>query len=377
MDPWTQTLDLLSQIVTPLWATLLQYIPLLLLGLIILTVFGLVRMWLHNAARNASRVPRPLPAGPVPDGVHMPSGSLWPFVAPIGLLLIFFSLAIGGGEGSFLNIPIAFLGIVIGVGGAIGWYLDADREYDQLGAHDHGLRLAAETSAKPGPVVIPEGIHLPGNSAWPFLAPIGLFFIFAGLALGPLLVLAGVVMAIVSAVGWYLDANREFVQVEAGHVPEPVTRDPVRIFPHQLVPVFGGLAVLAIVLTLGPWLLTFLPQQSAGEDQGPPATMTPFLSASTVTNFDQGRIVIPANTPGVMLTFDNNQAGVPHNVAIEDPATDGSYLFNGELITGVVSITYELPPLPAGSYTFVCVVHPPMVGTVLVKDGPPPPPLPS
>ena len=52
MDPWTQILDLLSQVVTPLWATLLQYIPLLLLGLIILTAYALVRMWLHNGARN-------------------------------------------------------------------------------------------------------------------------------------------------------------------------------------------------------------------------------------------------------------------------------------------------------------------------------------
>ena len=356
--------------------TLIQYIPLLLLGLLILVGYGLVRMWLHNGARNASRVPRPLPAGPVPDGVHMPSGSLWPFVAPIGLLLIFFALAIGGGEGVFLNIPVAFVGIVIGVVGATGWYLDANREYDQLEAHDHGLRLAAETPATPTPVVIPEGIHLPGNSAWPFLAPIGLFFIFLGLALGPLLIVAGIVMAVASAAGWYLDANREFVQVEAGHVPEPVTRDPVRVFPHRLVPVFEGVAVLAIVLTLGPWLLTFLPQQAAAGDDGPPATMTPYLSASTATNFDQGRIVIPADTPGVMLTFDNKQDGVPHNVAITEPADPATFLFNGELITGVATITYALPPLPAGSYPFVCIVHPPMKGTVLVKAGPPPPPAP-
>ena len=78
--------------------------------------------------------------------------------------------------------------------GATGWYLDARREYDQLDAHDHGLRLVAEThgTGAPAPVVIPEGIHMPGPSAWPFLAPIGLFFIFLGLVLGPLLIVAGV-----------------------------------------------------------------------------------------------------------------------------------------------------------------------------------------
>jgi hypothetical protein len=157
-------------------------------------------------------------------------------VAPIGLVLVFFSLAIGVSDGTFLNIPVALVGIVIAVFGAVGWYLDANREYEQLDAHDHGLTLAAKSAGTPAPVVIPEGIHLPPNSAWPFLAPIGLFFMLLGVALGPLLIVAGVVMGAISAAGWYLDANREFVEVEAGHVPEPTTRDPVRIFPHKLVP---------------------------------------------------------------------------------------------------------------------------------------------
>ena len=51
MDLWNQVLGLMSQFVTPLWGTLLQYIPLLLLGLIVLTILGLVRIWVHNGAR--------------------------------------------------------------------------------------------------------------------------------------------------------------------------------------------------------------------------------------------------------------------------------------------------------------------------------------
>ncbi|MCY7419898.1 MAG: hypothetical protein LH650_15680, partial [Chloroflexi bacterium] len=58
MDPWNQVLDLLSQVVTPLWATLLQYIPLLLLGLTVLVMLSIVRAWASNASGNASRVPR-------------------------------------------------------------------------------------------------------------------------------------------------------------------------------------------------------------------------------------------------------------------------------------------------------------------------------
>ena len=122
-----------------------------------------------------------------------PVAPLWPFVAPIGLLLMFFSLAVGGGEGLFLNIPIAVTGLLIAAIGAAGWYRDAHREYEQIEAHEHGLRLVAETPGPPVPVVIPEGIHMPGPSPWPFLAPIGLFFVFLGLVLGPLLIVAGAV----------------------------------------------------------------------------------------------------------------------------------------------------------------------------------------
>ncbi len=372
MDLWNLTLDLTSQIVTPLWATLLQYIPLLLIGLLLLVLFGLAWIWHRNSVGNASRVPRPLPAGPMPAGVHLPSGSVWPFVAPIGLLLMFFSLAVGGGEGLFLNIPIAVTGLLIAAIGAAGWYRDAHREYEQIDAHERGLRLVAGTPGQPVPVVIPEGIHMPGPSPWPFLAPIGLFFVFLGLVLGPLLIVAGAAMALAAAAGWYVDANREFVQVEAGHAPEPATRDPVQVFPHKLVPVFVGVAVVAIVLTLGPWLLTFLPKQAAVGDQGPPATTTPYLSASSATSFDQGQIVIPADTP-VTLTFDNKQDGVPHNVAIDDPATPDKLLFAGDTIKGVATIEYHLPPLAAGTYQFRCTIHPPMIGTLLVKAGTPPP----
>ena len=106
--------------------------------------------------------------------------------------------------------------------------MDANREYDVLDAHDHGLRLPAQTEAAPAHTeVIPEGVHLPGPSAWPFLAPIGLVFMFLGLVLGPLLIVGGAFMAIAAGIGWYLDANREYEQVEATGTPRspsPATR---------------------------------------------------------------------------------------------------------------------------------------------------------
>src|SRR5262245_56766531 len=138
MSPWDQLLDLMSRFITPAWDTLLQYIPLLLIGLLLLTIPAMALVWRRNASLNRSRVPAPLPAGPVPPGVHLPPPSIWPFIAPIGLFLVFLALALGGGEGTFINIPLAFLGAVIAVVAAAGWYRDANREYDALDAHDHG-----------------------------------------------------------------------------------------------------------------------------------------------------------------------------------------------------------------------------------------------
>jgi plastocyanin len=196
---------------------------------------------------------------------------------------------------------------------------------------------------------------------------------FLGLVLGPLLIVGGAFMAIAAGVGWYIDANREYVQVEAGHEPEPVTRDPVKAFPRWAAPTFAAVGGFVILLTLAPWFLSLIPEQSAGSAEvGPPPTTTPFLSASAATHFDQGRIVIPADTP-VTLTFQNDQAGVPHDVAVAAEADPGTWLFAGDQITGVATIEYQLPAFPAGEYTYHCTIHPPMVGTLLVREAAPPP----
>jgi hypothetical protein len=374
---WDQALDLVSRFVTPAWETLLQYIPLLLIGLLALSLLGIVWVWRRNAVVNRSRVPAPMPAGPVPEGVHLPPGSIWPFIAPIGLFLVVLALALGGGEdGLPINLALASVGLLVFLVAAAGWYVDANREYDVLDAHDHGLTLPAQAgSLVPRTETIPEGVHLPGPSAWPFLAPIGLVFMFLGLELGPLLIVGGAFMAIAAGAGWYIDANREYQQVEAtGHPAEPLTRDPVKVFPRWAAPTFAAVGGFVILLTLFPWFLSLIPEQAAeGGDVGPPPTTTPFLSASTATHFDQGRIVIPADTP-VTLTFQNDQAGVPHDVAIASEAEPDTWLFNGDDITGVATIDYQLPPFAAGEYTFHCTIHPPMVGTVLVREAPPPPP---
>ena len=71
----------------------------------------------------------------------------------------------------------------------------------------------------------------------------------------------------------------------------------------------------------------------------------------------------PAGQP-FKIAFSNNDSGVQHNVEIKK--ADGSSAFRGEIVTGVTTITYDVPALEAGAYTFNCTVHPAMTGTLTV-----------
>jgi mono/diheme cytochrome c family protein/plastocyanin len=89
------------------------------------------------------------------------------------------------------------------------------------------------------------------------------------------------------------------------------------------------------------------------------------LAASGIA-YDQTDLTAPANTP-FQIAFTNNDAGIPHNVSIHEGSPTGTEVFKGTIFTGVATQTYDVPALPAGTYSFVCSVHPNMVGTLTVK----------
>jgi hypothetical protein len=102
-------------------------------------------------------------------------------------------------------------------------------------------------------------MHLPGPSAWPFLAPVGLLFVVAGLVFGPAMLVGGLVMATIAVIGWLLDAGNELDDLEKHGHPSQADRDPEKAWPRRLIPVYFIVGVLAIGLTLTPWLLSLLP----------------------------------------------------------------------------------------------------------------------
>jgi hypothetical protein len=173
------------------------------------------------------------------------------------LLFIVFSVALGPFE-TILNTALLVLGATIAVVGIVGWYIDANREYIQVEAADHGGG-AAVTEPPGWSLTPPAGLHLPGPSAWPFLAPVGLLFMVGGLIFGPALLLGGLVMAAIAVIGWLGDANKELEDVEEHGHPSQADRDPEKAWPHRLIPVYFIVGGLAIAITLLPWLLSLLP----------------------------------------------------------------------------------------------------------------------
>ena len=105
------------------------------------------------------------------------------------------------------------------------------------------------------------------------------------------------------------------------------------------------------------------PGESPTASAGQPGGVVLKLVAQNI-QFDQAELEAPANQP-FTIEFSNQDAGVPHNVAIKDAA--GMEMFKGEIFNGVDARQYQVPALPAGTYTFMCTVHPNMTGTLTVK----------
>ena len=84
--------------------------------------------------------------------------------------------------------------------------------------------------------------------------------------------------------------------------------------------------------------------------------------------FEQIVFELPADMES-QLRFHNMDVGIPHNIAIHEGSADavGAELWQGEIFNGDETVLYEVPAFPAGSYSFVCTVHPNMVGDVVVQ----------
>ena len=112
----------------------------------------------------------------------------------------------------------------------------------------------------------------------------------------------------------------------------------------------------------------------------PPGTLTIEIGADPNLKFDRKQLAAPADTPFV-ISFDNRDlcdancqkvysyplSSIPHNVAIR---LRGELLFNPmPTIFAPVKVDYYLSEgLPAGTYQFLCIVHPvQMLGALTIE----------
>ncbi len=78
--------------------------------------------------------------------------------------------------------------------------------------------------------------------------------------------------------------------------------------------------------------------------------------------FDVDRIDVTAGE-AVTLTFNNNDTGIPHNFHVEAGEVDAKT----DIAPGPDTQTLEFTIDEAGSYTFICDVHPDMTGDLVAS----------
>jgi mono/diheme cytochrome c family protein/plastocyanin len=98
----------------------------------------------------------------------------------------------------------------------------------------------------------------------------------------------------------------------------------------------------------------------------PPDATILDLVAKTIT-YDVKELTAPAGK-AFGIDFKQEDSGVGgHNVEIRD--SGGQTLFKGQVLTDPGETTYTIPALKAGTYTYICSIHPipQMTGTLTVK----------
>lgn len=370
---WQGVLDLAAWLVTPDWVALVALIPVGLAILLVVVLGWLFRQLLRaGPSRRRPRRRTPLP----PPGTHAPGPSWAPILGALGLFAVFFGLVFGG--------PWLVLGLGVLVAALLYWLREGMRDYEHLEPPAEALPVPTE-----GPAGPPPGVHVPAPSFRPILAAGALCIVFYGLVFGGWLLPAGIAVLVIVLAGWLRDARREYLAVEAADRTGHVESGPAPSYPTATIVASLLIVAAAVVVDAG-----ILPPRSAvggepgasrapsaapagggGSTVGAPAASPGAGSAPSIPTADatiraQGiqfldrSVVVPAGRP-FTIAFVNLDAGVPHNVDIRNEA--GENLFTGEIFSGVDVRVYEVPALPAGTYPFVCSVHPNMTGTITAR----------
>lgn len=326
---------------------------------------------------------------------------------PSKLLFALVGLATAGAVG---------YGVVVGERGGVALLVGVAVAAAALGFAFLGVRDTAPLVPADAPPPDPRA-GTPGSpargSAWPLLAALAVGVVAVGAAVDDGLVYAGIVLCILSTLGWFGRAWSEH--------PSWTPRVRERVDYRFLVPLglpVGMIAltvviaismsrvllavnkdasvvialVVAIGILAGMWLIAVRPGMGssalvvlaglagisvvgagfAGAAQGERdfekhGHETPeFEVVAEGIAFEEDELIVPAEER-IELVFTNRDE-VFHNVAVyEGDGLVAVPIFNGEGFVGKETRTYELRTPESGTYTFVCDFHVNMKGQFIVE----------
>ncbi|MDP9071217.1 MAG: cupredoxin domain-containing protein [Actinomycetota bacterium] len=252
------------------------------------------------------------------------------------------------------------------------------------------------------------------DSGWPLAAAAALTLLAAGAAIGPGVVIAGVLAVLVATAGWFGQVWRE----HPSWTPRVRERVSYRLLVPVGLPVATVLLVAVIAVSLSRVLLA-IPKDAAvlvamvvaiailaacawvasRPRLGSSALVAlaalagvsmvgagiagavsgerhfevheheenQFRLSARNTQFSRSTLSMPANEK-VVLEFENADDDVYHNVAVyEGEGPTAKPVFNGEGFPGDDQRTYHLTTPPPGRYVFICDFHPTMKGTLITE----------
>ncbi|HEX2043762.1 MAG TPA: cupredoxin domain-containing protein [Acidimicrobiales bacterium] len=92
---------------------------------------------------------------------------------------------------------------------------------------------------------------------------------------------------------------------------------------------------------------------SGGAECGPAGERLT-MSADDI-KYDKECLAAPANRPFAIVF--SNEENLPHDIDILAGESSNDRVFDGEIFSGEKTVTYQVPPLAPGTYTFRCDVH--------------------
>jgi plastocyanin len=367
---WSDLIEFTSQFVIPDWGALIALLPIFLAIPVFLYITWTIYRWATaGPTRRGKRRLEPAP----PPGIHMPGPSFAPFLGAAGVLFLGFGIVFGG-----LWLLLGAIALTITL---LYWGREALRDYDHIPAANGEQVVVGMLPAPAG--TPPEGVHIPPPSFRPVLVAVAMTMLVAGIIVGGWAFVVGAAAVVITGVGWLLDARREYTAVEASDHTGHLDSGSAPSWPKAT---FAALAVLiAVGLVFSSGLLpnsgagaapSGAPAEGGGGEAGggggggapadsaaPSAPATDVVITAEGINFTTADVTAPAAKP-FTIGFDNKDTA-PHDVVIKDGS--GATAFQGDIVTGPAVAVYDVPALPAGSYTFVCSVHPNMTGTLTAK----------